>query len=522
MTQQCAFLGAVALLALNSFLPTVCARGDDRRVSMVEIVAGTGKPGYSGDGGLATEARLRWPNGIAVGPDGSLYIADTGNGRIRKVSASGTISTFAGGGRPADGLGDGGLATEASLNQPMGVAVGPDGSVYIADSENHRIRVVDRAGIIATLVGDGEPRYSGDGGPAAKASLQRATDVALGPDGSLYVADFANHRVRKVAPTGVITTIAGHGGPPNLPLGNGGPATKARVEPQCLALGVDGNLYTAEQGHRIRQVDPAGIITALAGDGWPGSINSQGRFAGDGGPATEASLNGPAGLAMAKDGSLFIADSGNKRIRKVGPGGTITTIAGNGQEGGVFGNGIPAVEAGLGWPVDVAVGADGNLYIVDSGNHQVYRVWWRPCDPDVAKAKADDLRAKAGDSPGLWREVVELCLVAEEWDDAMAAADRVLRLTPEGDESARMRAEVLIARVYAAKRDDHEARRLLIRILARGEDPVVIREAADALVDLYLVRDEREQAIATLNDLRTRDRRLLDWIDRRLKAIAGD
>jgi hypothetical protein len=148
----------------------------------------------------------------------------------------------------------------------------------------------------------------------------------------------------------------------------------------------------------------------------------------------------------------------------------------------------------------------------------------RPYEPTAAKAKADDLRAKAGDSPRLWREVAGLCLIAKAWDDALAAAERVLTLTPEADEPARMRADVLIARVYAERRDDHEARKRLIRILARAKDPVVLREAADALVELYLVREEREQAIATLNDLRlrTEDRDLLNWIDRRLREIARE
>jgi glucose/arabinose dehydrogenase len=525
MTSSRSLGPALAPLFLSVLAVPAAAPTDECAGAVIETVVGTGAAGYSGDGGPATAAALRWPSAIAVGPDGSLYIADTGNGRVRKAGADGTISTFAGGGKPADGLGDGGAATAASLNQPVGVAAGPDGSVYIADSGNHRIRVVDVAGLITTVVGDGEGRYSGDGGPATDASLRLPTDIALGPDGSVYVADSGNHRVRKVAPTGLITTIAGHGGPANLPLGDGGPAIEARVEPRCLAVGADGSIFIAEGATgRIRRVDPTGIIAAFAGDGWPDCINCLGRFAGDNGPATGASLNAPGGLAVGADGSLFIADAGNARVRRVDSPGVITTVAGSGEGGGVLGDGVPASDAGLGWPVDVAAAADGSLYIVDSGSHQVYRVWWRPCDPKVARAKADELRAEAGDSVRLWREAAELYLIAKAWDDALAAAERVLTLTPEADPPARLRAEVLIARVYAAKRDDHEARRRLIRILARAGDPAALREAADALVDLYLERGERDQAIATLSDLRlrTNDRRLLNWIDRRLKEIAGE
>jgi hypothetical protein len=400
-----------------------------------------------------------------------------------------------------------------------------DGRVLIADQRNARVRVVDTAGVITTLAGNGDAGYSGDGGLATEATLSWPTSLALDSGGNIFIVDAANGRVRRVDAAGRMTTVAGKGWCSlSGSRGDGGPAVEAAFcTPSGVAVGPDGSLYIAEKANRVRRVNGNGVITTVAGDGWPGCVNCQGRFAGDGGPATEASLNGPAGLAAGKDGSLFIADSGNKRIRRVDSEGMIATIAGNGQEGGLLGSGAPAGEAGLGWPVDVALAADESLYVCDSGNHQVYRVWWRPCDAEAAKARAERLRAKADDSPRLWREVAELYLIAKSWDDALLSAERVLGLTPETDAVARIRAEILSARAYAGKRDDHEARRRLMQVLARANNPALLREAADALVDLYLRRDERDQALATLNDLRlrTQDGALRNWIDRRLKEIGG-
>ena len=168
------------------------------------------------------------------------------------------------------------------------------------------------------------------------------------------------------------------------------------------------------------------------------------------------------------------------------------------------------------------MGPDAAIYV--TCYHRLRKIWWRQCDPVAARAAADNLRTRAGDSRQDWREVAELYMIAKEWEHALAAAHRLLALIPEADERERLRAEIVAARAYGGKRDDHEARRRLIRILARGEDSVVLREAADALVDLYLLREERDQAIATLNDLRlrTNDGALHGWIDRRLGEIGGD
>jgi streptogramin lyase len=245
-----------------------------RRVApdgIITTVAGNGTSGYSGDGGPATQAELNSPIGVAVGPDGSLYIADWGNNRIRRVGPDGVITTVAGGGIG----GDGGPATQAALFEPSAVAVGPDGSLYIPD--RNRIRRVGPDGIITTVAGGASQGYSGDGGPATLAELSFPSGVAIGPDGSLYIAD-GNNRIRRVGPDGVITTVAGNG---TIGFsGDGGPATQAELgTPFGVAVGPDGLLYIADfRNHRIRRVGADGIITTVAGDG-------TGGFSGDGGPA---------------------------------------------------------------------------------------------------------------------------------------------------------------------------------------------------------------------------------------------
>ena len=390
----------VALLALSfvsiSFL-LAPARPNDCAPGFIETVAG----GEAGDGSPGTEASLQSPYGLAVGPDGSLYVADTFNHRIRKVDLQGIMTTIAGtGDRGYEG--DGGPARQASLNEPRGVALRPDGSVYIADTGNHRIRKVDRQGIITTVAGDGpevQPplrrHYSGDGGPATEAHLHAPCDVAVAADGTLYIADSSNNRIRKVDVTGIITTVAGRGQAGDK--GDGGPATEANLRnPGSVVIAPDGSLYIT-QSHRVREVDPQGIITTVVG-------GERGSYGGDGGPAIEATLHGPVGLALGPDGSLYIADSSNSRIRKVDPAGIITTVAGNGERG-FSGDGGPAIEAAFDWPYDVAAGADGSLYVVDLRNHRIRKVHpngniatvagvgWQNNDPKMGRSVGDGRRA---------------------------------------------------------------------------------------------------------------------------------
>src|SRR5438876_901164 len=256
----------------------------------INTIAGGGV----GDGGAATGASLNQPRGVALDASGNLYIADHFNHRIRKVAAAtGIITTVAGNG-VFGFAGDGGAATGARLNYPSGVALDASGNLYIADQNNNRIRKVDAAtGIITTVAGNDSPTFFGDGGAATNASLYDPTGVALDASGNLYIADQYNHRIRKVdAATGIIATVAGNGIPDFA--GDGGAATYASLyHPSGVALDASGNLYIADQyNHRIRKVAAAtGIITTVAGNGSP-------AFAGDGGAAARAGPNHPAGLAL--------------------------------------------------------------------------------------------------------------------------------------------------------------------------------------------------------------------------------
>ena len=240
----------------------------------VAVVAGTGKLGFAGDGGPAAQAELALPQDVAVALDGSVYIADAGNNRVRRVAPDGTITTVAGGGSPRDGLGDGGSAVQAALSFPSGVAVGPDGSIYVADTGNDRIRRIGLDGIIQTVAGGGDPSDDlGDDGPAVEAKLDGPKDIAVSPDGTLYIADAGHYRVRMVGRDGIITTIAGNGLQGYS--GDGGPAVRAKLgEFMGIGLAPDGSLYIADmENRRIRRVASsvpgafAGQITIASFDG---------------------------------------------------------------------------------------------------------------------------------------------------------------------------------------------------------------------------------------------------------------
>jgi sugar lactone lactonase YvrE len=276
---------------------------------VITTVAGNGSAAYAGDGGTATNASLYYPYGVAVDSAGNLFIADTYNNTIREVAGNGIISTVAGNGSGTY-AGDGGAATNAGLYYPYGVAVDAAGNLFIADADNNVIRKVATNGIITTVAGNGAAGFSGDGGAAASASLNSPESVALDAVGNLYVADFNNQRVRKVATNGIITTVAGNG--VNGYSGDGAAAAGASLAgPPGLALDAFGNLYIADEGNnRIRKVDTSGIITTVAGNG-------SGGYAGDGGAATSASLNYPTGVALDASGNLYIGDQANQCIRKV-------------------------------------------------------------------------------------------------------------------------------------------------------------------------------------------------------------
>ena len=325
------------------------------------VVDAAGSEGVGGDGGAATAAQLNFPTGVAADAAGNLFIADTFNNRIRKVSANGTITTVAGTG--ARGLGgDGAPATAAQLNYPQAVAVDAAGNLFIADTGNMLIRKVSASGIVTTLAGiaaaTGAQGFSGDGGPATAAQLSNPKGLAVDALGNLFIADTGNQRIRKVS-AGIIATVAGGGtfGPGD----DGGPATAAQLyNPVGVAVDAAGNLFIAGTSDpRIRKVSAGGVITTVAGTGTPG-------FGGDGGPATAAWLYEPWGVAVDAAGDLFIADAGNQRIRKVSADGIVSTIAGTGIQG-FSGDGGPAAAAPLDALFAIGIDANGNLF-ASTGN----------------------------------------------------------------------------------------------------------------------------------------------------------
>lgn len=346
-------------------------------LTVISTFAGGGSaPGASiGDGGPATGAEVFVPSGLAVGPDGSVYIAEQNGQRVRRVTPDGLISTIAGSTNgqpctnPTNACGDGGLATQAFLNVPHGVAVAADGTIYIADRGSSRVRKVDPSGIITTVAGTGQWGFSGDGGPATLAQLNSPFGVAIGPDGLLYIADTGNQRIRRVGAEGIITTVAGGGIVPGPGIGEGGPATKAELsQPWRVAFDFDGRMYIVDRGNRlIRRVGTDGLITTVAGSGFPDG------FLGDGGPAVLAKFGQPEDIAITPDGGFYIADPRNARIRFVGPEGIITTFAGTGRFGR-SGDGGPATQAELSEPIGLALAPDGTLYEADWFNQRVRKI----------------------------------------------------------------------------------------------------------------------------------------------------
>src|ERR1035438_7849247 len=298
---------------------TTLFRSVVRRVAngIISNFAGTGTAGSSGDGNAATGAQLSGPQGLAADSAGNLYIADTQNHRVRKV-ANGIISTVAGSGTAGFG-GDGSAATSAQLNAPFGVAVDAAGNLYIAEFGNNRVRKVATNGNIGTLAGSGVSGFSGDNGQATSAQLNGPQGVAVDSAGNVYIADTANNRVRMVAPNGVITTVAGTGAAGVS--GDGGLAINALVgNPVGLATDSVGNVYIADGSARVRKLFPSGIITTIAGSGTRG-------YSGDGGIATSARLDGPSAVAVNAAGSVWVADTLNNAVRLLQFAGGGTTVS---------------------------------------------------------------------------------------------------------------------------------------------------------------------------------------------------
>ncbi|MBW2596747.1 MAG: hypothetical protein JRC93_12420, partial [Deltaproteobacteria bacterium] len=297
---------------LSPIDPSTLQKGDGttvkNKVSIIKTVAGNGTDGFSGDGGPATEAQLDSPTSVTVDSSGNLFIADSDNFRIRKVDPSGIITTVAGNGTYGYS-GDGGPATEAQLSWTYGVAVDASGNMYIVDTYNQCIRKVDASGIITTVAGDGISGYNGDGIPATGASLNYPYSVAVDTWGNLYIDDMGNYRIRKVDPSGIITTVAGDRYGCD---GDGGPAMGAGLKmPRGITVDAWGNLYVVDRRcGQIRKVDTSGIITTVAGSGVYGG-------SGDGGPATEASLSFLESVAVDPSGNVYITQG--RSVGRVAP-----------------------------------------------------------------------------------------------------------------------------------------------------------------------------------------------------------
>jgi trimeric autotransporter adhesin len=352
-------LVALALTALSGLQPGP-APAQEHLPGTILTVAGNGEAAFSGDGGPATLARLTVPAQLAVGPAGDLFIADAFNHVIRKVSLEGVITTVAGTGQPGFS-GDGGPAAQARLNVPVGVAVDAAGNLFIADLLNQRIRKVNTTGIITTLAGGGtKAPGEAEGNPATEARLDRTHGVAVDAVGNVFFVELLKNRIRKVSPSGMISTVAGSGVKGFS--GDGGPATAAQLyHPYGLATDAAGNLFIGDFGNnRVRRVSPAGIISTVAGGGSPAD------GLGDGGQATDARLDGVPGLVVDPGGNLFIADNRNGRVRKVSASGIISTVAGTAQPG-FSGDGGPAADARLSGAWGLAVDKAGNLFIADTG-----------------------------------------------------------------------------------------------------------------------------------------------------------
>jgi uncharacterized protein (TIGR03437 family) len=350
---------------------------------LIRTIAGNGIPGFSGDNGPASAAQLNSPYGLSFDFAGNLYIADLGNARIRRISPSGIISTIAGGGAlPAGGKNEGSMATLLAFIAPRNIAIDGYGIVYISDFSAHRVYKMTTDGTLTTLAGTGFGGYSGDG-VASLSLLDYPTALAVDHQGNVYIADSGNHLIRKVAggqltsiaratlPTGLAFDgfatlyVADHSAAEilEIPLSSG-TATAMSVSATDLAYGNNGSLYVADMTV-ARRVSVFGASAVIAG---PGNLAE-----GDGGPATQARLNHPSGIALDSIGNLYIADHDNNRIRRVGLDGTISTFAGTGTAGNT-GDGGSSLLATLNGPSSVRFDASGNLYIADTGNNRIRMV----------------------------------------------------------------------------------------------------------------------------------------------------
>lgn len=305
--------------------------------------------------GTGPDALFRNPEGVAIAPDGSIIVADRANNSIRKLTTEGVVTTVFGDGSAGFADGD---ASVAKLNLPWKSCVDKNGNIYIADNRNHAIRKIDTKGLVSTVAGTGVAGFADGAGPTAQFNLP--TDVDVDDNGVLYVADNGNHKIRKITPDGVVSTVAGGA----AGFSDGSAATALFRNPSGIAVDADGNLYVADRlNHRIRKIDMvAGTVSTVAGAGTTGSRD---------GAAAEAQFNNPYGLEVDADGSIVVADLSNNKIRWV-EGGTVTTIAGS-TTGLLDGAGVVAKFSS---PTDVTI-LDGIIYVADLGNHRIRKIYKR-------------------------------------------------------------------------------------------------------------------------------------------------
>jgi streptogramin lyase len=305
----------------------------------VSTVAGSGNNAFAD--GQGTSASFSFPYGVAVDPNGNAYVGDSTNYRIRKITASGNVTTLAGSSWAfADGQG-----TAAKFKTPYGVAVDKNANVYVADFGNCRIRKITPNGNVTTLAGSGVAGNADGQGTAA--SFSYPIGVAVDTNGNVYVADYGNHRIRKITASGNVTTLAGSG---TAGYANGQGTAASFNAPTGIAVDTNGNVYVGDQSNnRIRKITPSGNVSTLAGSGNYAFADGQGAV---------ASFSSPAGVAVDASGNLYVADYGNNRIRKITPSGTVTTVG----------------EASFNAPAGVAVAANGNLYVADMYNHKIQKI----------------------------------------------------------------------------------------------------------------------------------------------------
>ncbi len=333
----------------------------------INTVVGNGIQSFSGDGAVATNAGLAGPLFIDFDTLGNYYILDYWNRRVRMVNSGGIISTVAGNGSVGN-TGDGALATNAAMGC-RGMAVNGRGDIYISDEVYGTIRKVTRStGIITRVAGNGTYGYSGDGGPATAAQFKLPFGIALDNKGNVLVADAGAHCIRKVTPTGTISTIAGNGTAGFF--GDGGLATAALLDsPYAVAVDKIGNIFISDHGNNVvRKIDTFGMISTFAG-----TYITYGNT-GDGGPANAALLRAPSGIAFDNARNVYIADADNHRIRRVDTFGMITSVIATGTQG-FGGDGGPAISAQLDNPYDLAFGRDGSIYIADANNQRIRKVY---------------------------------------------------------------------------------------------------------------------------------------------------